>query len=164
MAIVATDIQYRLSGGAANTSPAASLGGAKSSTQVTGSVVFDAVQGAEATSGDVEYRVLYVHNAHATLTLQNAKAWISANTPSPDTVIHIAVGSSVVNGTEPTLADENTPPTGLTFTTAPTNSEAVLLGNIPPGQHRAIVLRRTVTAGAVERASDTATVSVWGES
>ena len=35
MAIVSTDIKYRLSGGLANTDPAASLGGVKSSTDAS---------------------------------------------------------------------------------------------------------------------------------
>ena len=81
MAILTTDIIYRLSGGAANSDPAASLGGAKSSTAwVSG--IFDDVSSAEASAGDIEYRCLYVKNAHATLTLYSATVWISTNTPS----------------------------------------------------------------------------------
>lgn len=42
MPIIATDIQYRLSGGAANSNPLTSLGGAKSSVQ-SGTNLFDDV-------------------------------------------------------------------------------------------------------------------------
>ena len=49
MAIISTDINYRLSGGAANSDTAASLGGAKSS--VAASNYFDDVSSAEASAG-----------------------------------------------------------------------------------------------------------------
>lgn len=94
MAIISTDIQYRLSGGAGNSDPAASLGGAKSS--VTATNYFDDVSSAEATSGDVEYRCIYVHNNHGTLTLIGSKIWIQTNTPSSDTTVEGY--SSLLNG------------------------------------------------------------------
>lgn len=68
MPIIATDIHYRLSGGAANTDPNASLGGAKSSAAMPSSI-FDDVPSAEATAGSVEYRCIYIHNAHEDLTM-----------------------------------------------------------------------------------------------
>ena len=79
MAIVSTDIQYRLSGGASNAVTASSLGGVKSS--VAASNYFDDVSSAEAGTGDTEYRCIYIHNAHATLTLIGAKVFIQTNTP-----------------------------------------------------------------------------------
>lgn len=101
MAIVSTDIQYRLSGGAANSDPALSLGGVKSSTAASN--YFDDVSSAEASAGDTEYRCVYVHNAHATLTLIGAKVFIQTNTPSGDTDVAIGLGSSAINGTEQTV-------------------------------------------------------------
>ena len=47
--------------------------------------------------------------------MQSAKILIVTNTPSTDTSIEIALGSSAVNGTEQTIANENTAPTGVTF-------------------------------------------------
>jgi hypothetical protein len=61
MPIAASDIQYRLSGGAANAVPDSSLGGAKSSVQIvdnTDNNLFDDVSGAEHTAGRVEYRAV----------------------------------------------------------------------------------------------------------
>lgn len=109
MPIINTDIQYRLSGGAANSSAAASLGGAKSTTVVP-SALFDDVSGAESAAGDIEYRCFYVHNNHGTLALQNAKLFIQANTPGDR--LAVGVGTSAINGTEQTVADEQTAPTG----------------------------------------------------
>ena len=47
--------------------------------------------------------------------MQNSVIWIASNTPSADTTIEIALGSSAINGTEQTIANENTAPTGVTF-------------------------------------------------
>ncbi len=51
MPIIATDIIYRLSGGASNTDPALSIGGIKSST-AAGATLYDDVSSAEASAGD----------------------------------------------------------------------------------------------------------------
>lgn len=147
MPIVSTDIQFRLSGGASNAVSLTSIGGAKSSV-AAGAAIFDDVQPAESSAGDVEYRCLYVHNAHATLTLTAPVAWLPTNTPSPGTSVDVGVGTSAVNATEQTVADENTAPAGVTFAAAATQAAGVALGDIPPGQSRAIWIRRTVTAGA----------------
>lgn len=86
MPIISTDIQYRLSGGAANSDPNVALGGAKSSTSVGAGLhnLFDIVSSAESSSGDTEYRCVYVHNNHGTLTMQNSVIWIASNTPSAE--------------------------------------------------------------------------------
>ncbi len=158
MPIVSSDIKYRLSGGASNSDQNASLGGAKSSSEASASL-FDNVSSAEAVSGDIEYRCFYVHNAHATLTMLAAKVWIQANTPSGDTLIEIGLGTSPLNGTEQTVAGEGNAPSGVTFATAADEASAIALGDIPPGQHRAVWVRRTVTAAAAAFA-DSATLRV----
>lgn len=147
MPIGSSDIHFRLSGGAANASAAASLGGGKSSVDAPASI-FDGVQASESAAGDIEYRCVYVHNAHATLTLTNAVAWLPTNTPSTSTIVEVGVGTSAVNGIEQSVADENTAPVGVTFAPAATQGAGIALGDIPPGQSRAIWPRRTVTAGA----------------
>jgi hypothetical protein len=161
MPIASTDIKFRLSGGSANTDQNASLGGAKSSTEAPSNLL-DNVASGEAAAGDVEYRCEYVHNAHATLTLEAAKIWIHANTPSADTTLAIGIGTSAVNATEQTVANESVAPSGVTFSAAANEAGAVSLGDIPAGQHRAVWIRRTVTAGAVA-SNDTATLRVKGD-
>ncbi|MEH6434293.1 hypothetical protein [Massilia sp. DD77] len=148
MAIQPADIVYRLSGGTSNGTAAASVGGAKSTTVVAPGALFDTIDGTESSVGDIEYRCVYVHNAHPTLTMQNAMAWIPTNTPNTGTDMAIGVGSSAINGTEQSVANEGTAPAGVTFAVAGTLGAGVALGNIPPGQHRAVWLRRTVTAAA----------------
>ena len=160
MAIVSTDIKYRLSGGAANSLPASSLGGAKSSTDASN--YFDDVSSAEASAGDTEYRCVYVHNNHGSLTLIGAKVWIQANTPSGDTDVAIGLGTSTMNGTEQTVVDESTAPTGVTFSQPTTFAGGLSIGDIPFGQHKAVWVRRTVNAGAAAY-SDSFTLRVQGD-
>jgi hypothetical protein len=162
MSIAATDLSNRLSGGATNSDPLLSLGGAKSSTAAL-TALFDNVSGDEAASGTVEYRCVYLHNGHASLTLTGAKAWLPANTPSTSTIVEIGVGSSAINGTEQAVANERTAPAGVTFAAALTVDAAVALGDIPPGQHRAVWLRRTVAAGAAALSADSFTLRITGD-
>jgi hypothetical protein len=162
MPIVSTDIHYRLSGGAANTVHDASLGGAKSSTQV-GANIFDTVTGDEAAAGDVEYRCIYIHNNHGSLTLENAVVWIDANTPSPDTVVAIGLGTAAINGTEQTVANESTAPTSVTFSTPANKAGGLAIGNLPAGQHKSLWIRRTVSAAAAAVNSDTFSIRTAGD-
>lgn len=164
MPIASADIHYRLSGGAANSNPLLSLGGAKSSVEVTGSTIFDDVTGAQSAAGVTEYRCVYVHNNHGTLTLQNAKVWIQANTPSPGTEVAIALDGAGANATaEGPLANEETAPSGESFSTAPqAYATGLSLGNLAPGQHYAVWIRRAVTPGATAYA-DSFTLRVQGD-
>lgn len=166
MPIANTDIQYRLPGGASNSDVNASLGGAKSSTQVasaTANNLFDAASSAETAAGDVEYRCVYVHNAHASLTLQNAKVWLNSNTPSADTTIDIGLGTAAVNATEQTVANESTAPSGVSFSAPAIEGAALSIGDIPAGQHKAIWLRRTINSNAGAFTNDAATLRVKGD-
>lgn len=166
MPITSTDLKFHLSGGAANSDPNAALGGAISTTQIVDATVanlFDNVGSAESAAGDTEYRCFYVKNTHATLTLQAAKVYIQTNTPSADTSAEIGLGTSAVNGTEQTVANESTAPSAVTFSSAAGSGNALSIGNIPAGQHKAIWLKRIVNAAAVAYNSDSVIIRVEGD-
>lgn len=151
MAILASEIKEYKS---TNTvSSIDSLGGAITATEITDNTthnIWDVVSSTESNSGDTEYRCIYVKNTNASLTLQAAKVWIATNTPSTDTSVEIGLGTSAVNGTEQTVANESTAPSGVTFSTAAGEGNALTIGDIPNGQHKAIWIKRIVgaTAGA----------------
>lgn len=148
MPITSAQLELRMSGGVSNTAAASSLGGTKSNTGFTTSAfnLFDTVSGPESTSGDTEYRCVYVHNANASLTAQNTVIWFTANTAG--NWLAVGAGSSAINGTEQAVASENTAPTSVTFTQPANAGAAIALGSIPPGQHKAVWFRRVVPAGA----------------
>jgi hypothetical protein len=164
MPIASGDIHYRLSGGAANSDPLLSLGGAKSSVQVTTGTLFDDVSGAQSALGLVEYRCVYIHNNHGSLTLTAPKIYVQTNTPTADTTIDLALGTSATNAQEQgPLATEETAPSGVSWVTNATNyATGIALSDIPFGQHRAVWLRRTVNAGAAAYA-DSYTIRVEGD-
>lgn len=166
MPIADTDIKYRLSGGASNSDPNASLGGAKSSTEITsGSAnnLWDNVAGDEHASGnDVEYRGAYVHNGHGSLTLQGTKFWIDSLTSSGDTEFDIALAGEGLNSTMETIANESTAPAGESFTRPTTKAGGLTMGNIPSGQHYGWWIRRTVNQNAAA-ANDTGSVRAEGD-
>jgi hypothetical protein len=156
------NIQYRLSGGAGNSSAAASLGGAMSSSaNVSASLnaFFDLVSSAEAVAGDTEYRCIYVANI-GTSTALGAKLWIQSNTPNTDNQIAIALGGEGLNGTAETVANENTAPAGETFSEPASEGAALSLGDLAQNDEYPVWIRRTINAGAAADASEQFTLRV----
>lgn len=161
MPIASADIELRLSGGASNSNPLTSLGGAMSDVDATLSTLFAIADGPECTTGGVKYRMAYVTNISA-LTLEAAKAWLSANTPSPGTSFDIGLGTSGLNGTEQTVANDTTAPAGVTFSAPGTAAAALLLGDLPAAGRYPVWFRRTTTAGASEHLGDSVSIQLDG--
>lgn len=162
MAVLASDIKFYLSGGGANSDPAASLGGAKSSTEVNIATLIDDITGPESTAGITLYRCIYVENTNGTDTLTGSAAFVPTNTPSTDTVMDIGLGTSAVDGTEQTVADEETAPAGVTFSAPATLGAGLSIGDLAAGEHKAIWLRLTVSAAASAYNNDGCTIEVGG--
>lgn len=157
MAIITGNFETRLSGGAANSDGNAALGGAKSANSMSSSVdaLFDYTSAAEAVSGDVEYRCVYLHNANAVDTMLAATVWIAAQTPLAGSVLAIGLGTAAINATEQVIANESTAPSGVTFSEPSAFASGLTIGDIPAGQHKAIWLRRTIIAGSGSSPNDT---------
>lgn len=107
--------------------------------------VFDDVSKAESFDGDVEYRCLYLYNAHGTDEMKDVKLWIDENTPGQD-VIGIALDAVGLNSAPSTIANEDTAPTGANFDSANPVSEAsaLLVGDMAAGEFYPFWVRRTV--------------------
>ncbi len=162
MAIVAADIKSRLSGGSSNSNPNLSIGGAESSVEIVDATLhnlFDIVSSAEGAAGDTEYRCYYVHNGHATLTMQSAKVYITTNTPDSDTTVEIGLAAAAINSAETAIANENTAPSSVTFST-PSSGSPLAIGDIPPGQYKGVWVKRIVTAGAAAYNADSVILTV----
>ena len=179
MPIAASDILFKLSiktGTAGNQSaqpdPNASLGKYISTTQLSGTALhnlFDVVSGAENSASDVEYRCLLIHNNHGSLTLRGAVVYLSGGDPAGGAAVAIAVdniaasavGSSSAQAAE--IADEGTAPTGVGAFSTPTTAAAGLsLGDIGPGQVRAVWIRRSA-ANTAAVSAETITLRVEGD-
>jgi hypothetical protein len=167
MAIVSSDILYKLAttagtAGNQNTStPAASLGKYISTTQITDASLhnlFDVITGDENAASTVDYRAFFVHNNHATLTLQSPVVWIVSQTTggasvaiSVDTTATSALASATAQ--MKTIANELTAPATQTFTT-PTTKAA--------GQVKGIWVQRTA-ANSAALDLDSAVIRVEGD-
>jgi len=163
MAVLNTDIKFYLSGGAANSNPALSLGGIISSVEVNPATLWDNISSAEAAAGDTEYRCIYVKNTSVADTLLAAAAWVSSNTPSASTTLDIGLGFAAVNSTETAVGGEGTAPSGPTFSAPSTKAAGLVIGDMAAGAYKALWLRRTVTAGAAAYNNDGATINVGGD-
>lgn len=168
MPIVASDIQWRLSGGAANSNVNASLGGAMSSTAIadaTNNNLFDDVSGAESAAGDTNYRGFYVRNNHGSLTLVDARIYISSLTSSADTEFDLAVAAEAMNVQMATIANEATAPATVSFSRPTTYTGGLQLNSatgLTSGSNRGVWIKRSVTAGAAA-AADAGTLKVEGD-
>lgn len=162
--ISSANLKWYLSGGASNSDPAASLGGIISSVEVVPSTIFDAVSGAEAAAGDIEYRCVYFKNTDANAGgLQNAVIWIDAQTPAGDD-ISIALGGEGKNGTAETVANENTAPVGESFTAPATKGTGLSLGTLAQNDYYPIWIKRNVPASTGAYNSNSFTLKVEGDS
>lgn len=165
MPINVANLKLFLSGGAANSDPNASLGGAKSTTEITNASLhnlFDIVGSAEAAAGDVEYRAFYVQNDDA-LTWQSVVAFIQQITPSADTSVAISIATEGNSATIQTIADESTAPVGQTFTSPTTEGTGLSIGNLANGEFIGIWVEWTVNAAAAAANADNVIIRFKGD-
>jgi hypothetical protein len=107
--------------------------------------IFDSVTRAEADPGEAEYRLVYVYNNDSVPA--TVKVWVSAQ-PSPDTLA-VGVATEAVDATVAAVANENTAPASVSFSSPASSGAAVTVANLNGGQHKGLWLRRTVPAARV---------------
>lgn len=166
MAVIATDMKCYLSGGSGNTSPAAALGGAISTTEINNAVpldnLFDDVNDTEAASGDTEYRCFYIKNTNGASALASAAVYIASNSPSADTTVQIGLDAAGVNGTATTIANESAAPAGVSFSSAANAGAALSIGSMAANAYIGVWMKRVVDADAAAAASDPVSIRITG--
>lgn len=176
MPIVAADVKlkYSVKTGAAGDSTAGtaagSLGKYISTTEITDATLgnlFDNVTGTENAASEAEYRCFFVHNSHATLTLDAAVIWLEDEVAdgavaaiSVDTTAASAVGAAPAQAKE--VADEDTAPATQAFTAPTTKATGLSIGDLAPGEVRAVWVRRT-TANTGPVGNDGVTLQIDGD-
>lgn len=157
MAITAADIKFKLSkntgpgNSSAQADPNDSIGGFMSSTEITDATLhnlFDKVTGDENAASEAEYRCLFIHNDHATLTWEAVKVWLSAEVAGGASAAIALDGTGVVaedlvTAQAERVANENTAPTGETFSAPTTKGAGLSVGDMGPGTCIAVWVRRT---------------------
>lgn len=160
MPIVDTDIKIKLStksGSAGNSlaqaDPNESLGKYISTTELSGTALhnlFDAMTGAANAGSVVDYRCVFVHNNHGSLTLQSAVVWLSGGDPAGGGVVTIAVDSTAASAIGSASAQaleaatDEAPGgsvTGLSYSAPSTSGAGLALGDLDAGECRAVWIR-----------------------
>jgi len=149
---MAATIQYRLTTN--------NLGGAATTTQISATAMnnlFDNVSPDEATAGDAEYRALDLYNAGDAAA--TAVTVYCNGTTSTGTDLLFALEASPLASTT-AVADESTAPTVSGSFTVYTSASKLSVPDIPAGGYARLWLKRTVTAGTGNLATDTTTLSI----
>jgi len=177
MPITESDLHYKLSvpsatqgGSSSQSNVNASLGKWCSTTDITDNTLnnlFDDISGDENTAQESEYRCIFFHNAHASLTLQNAKLWISSEVSGG---ANISIGLDTTGASSYTstsqqaleVANEDTAPTGITFSAPTSKATGLSIGNLSPGYVIGIWVKRTATNSSA-MTNDGVTLRVEGD-
>ncbi|RKR92780.1 hypothetical protein BDK92_7260 [Micromonospora pisi] len=175
MAIVAADILFHLSAPGASAgyvaagTVGASLGRYVATTQMVAgaNTLLLNVTAAQNVASTIDYACVFVRNTHATLTLNAAGVYISAQ---------VGGGTTCAIGVDPTpvspvgqagtpqalgIANATTAPPGVVFSVPTSTGTALSIGDIAPGRVRAVWVRRTCTNSAAVTA-DGLTLAVTG--
>jgi len=133
MTVLSSDLKAFLSGGAANSDPRLSIGGAKSSVEVSATALnnlFDDVTGTEAGTGVTRW----IQNTSADVAgWPDPVAWIGYQPRDPnspytvDGETYAFAFAAAKNDEVDALANENTAPSGPTFSTAASKGAGVAL-------------------------------------
>jgi hypothetical protein len=129
--------------------------------------LFSDITGAQNAASQVDYAGLAILNNNGANTLQNAAAYISAETAGgasialgADTTAASAKGSASAQLL--TIATRTTAPAGVSFSSPTTLGTGVSLGNIPVANVKGLWVRRTA-ANTAALSSDGCTLAVGGD-
>ncbi len=152
MAITAAELKMYLTGGAANSDPLLSLGGAVSSVELVNNTLNNLwadITGDQAAAGRTRYRCVAIKNTNASLTLTSSKVWIDTQTGSSGDAITIGLDLAGLNATPDTVASETDAPSpAVTFVTAVDKANGLNTGSVPNGQYYGIWIKDIVDVGA----------------
>ena len=168
MAIIATDLLLRISGGASETNPQIAFGGVMStSTAIAPAVaeenLFSNVDGAEALAGSTKYRGLYVLNNHGSLTLSTSRVFVPTQPAGTQTLVAIALAGEGKDATMEVIANETTAPSGESFTAPATYAAGLATGDMAFGERFGIWFRRIVAAASTAFDNDDWSFSLQGD-
>jgi len=187
MAIVAGDLKKYLTGassdGGTQTNPNLALGNYRSATEITDNTdnnLFDDVSGSEASAGDTEYRCICLKNTHGTLSLQNAKVWVSTDEANASTALYLALEVPTggdTNGYAQTIGTESTAPTvgsgnvSAWYATSALNSYANGIAvnqgshdvNLDAGEIVFVWIKRVISASAAAASGINFTIRLQGD-
>lgn len=160
-----------ISGGTVAGTSGASLGKYCANNTITSAVLdnlFPDLTGDENASLNVDYQCVFVHNTHATLTLIAPVVWLSGSQSTATTkavAVDNIVASAYTSATAQAaaIASKNTAPAGVgAFSSPAAKASGLALGDLGPGEVRAVWIQRTATNSAATN-NDGVTLNVQGD-
>ncbi|WP_035216982.1 hypothetical protein [Desulfobulbus elongatus] len=151
---------WRITGGADNNDPYASLGGVRSSnivSEIALNNLFDDVSPAEASAGDTEYRAIDLYNS-GDAPATGVVLYNSAETSSAGTTLDFGIEASPIDSTT-SIANESTAPIGVSFS-HPTSDSKLSIPNIAAGSGARVWVRRVVDAATANTSNDQGTFTI----
>ena len=150
-------------------SPNNSLGKYISTTQWSGGTLndlFDDITGDENAAQTVDYRCIFIHNNHGSLTLLSPVLWIASEVSGGANIalgVDTTAASVIASSSAQALlvASQTTAPSGVSFSSPTSKGTGLSLGDIPAGQCKAFWFRRTATNSAALN-NDGVTIQVEG--
>lgn len=124
---------------------------------------FDAVSAGQSLSGSIEYRCFYVRNTSVDSDLTTSVAYIDTPPSALASSIELGAGTSGVNGTEQTIAQESDTPVGVSFQSAPDAGSGVTLADLTAGDYLAIWVKRIISSNTPSLAQDEFSITIVGE-
>lgn len=113
-------------------------------------ILWDDYDREDSFDGAIEYRCIYIKNTHATDTAFSVGLFLHQDADGPDSVAigrdPAGPGNGVTTGVATTIADDQSPPGGVSFS-APARGAAIALGNLIAGEMAAFWIRRTLPSG-----------------
>lgn len=120
--------------------------------------VFANVQKAEAIAGSVKYRCIYLYNGSTTDAFLSVNPFLESQPVAGDTLAigldPAGNGNGTSTGVATTIANENTAPAGVTFSTPTSGPTGLAVGALASLTGRALWIRRTVPALSVGTVPD----------
>lgn len=139
---------------------AGSLPGSDASTAITVSKnaggLLDNITATDSINGHTNYRCFYIYNVSAS-TLSNFRIWLYT-VPSGSNIA-IGLDPAGTGGSATTIADENTAPSGVTFTTPTNSGDGLFVSSVATTGKFGVWVRRTVTAGSETTGTSSAPIS-----
>lgn len=168
MAINAANLKWYLSGGASNTDPDQSLGGARSTSTVVPTSLnglFNLVTGDEAAAGKTVYRCVFFRNEDSDADGFIAGVlWLVDNTDASDTTYEIGLDPAGKNAAAATIANEATAPAGVSFSAPASKGAGLSLpSTFAQNDYIGVWIKQIINAGAASAASDSATLRMEGD-
>lgn len=140
------------------------LGGAITANQITSNQLenlFNNIPSAKATPGATKYACFYVKNNHGSESVSAVLLYILSNTTSADTAVEIGLGTAGVSSSEQAIANDETAPVGVVFSSAADQANALNLPDLAAGAYKAVWVKYVVNANAAAANDSYSTRLAW---